>query len=399
MVFLKKFFVLGILILSFAACSVPETASKNQSSKSPDNQDNPPISFDESINIEFSFDESLGAELAQPSEVQGAVLEVTEPNDDTLTYELVEMDTHPGDHTHFTVDSKSGQISKKNENYDYETKDSYTFAVKVSNNASPPQSDQIQVTLTVNNLNETPLAPTGLIISSGDSKMVVSWEAPDNTGRPEITDYIIYWDTTSGGTANEEMSNGDTIYTLTGLNNSTTYYIHVKAKNADGLGETSLIDFGIPNVCPRCGQLLGSALGESFTNPFHSIQLSLDFHEDSSDPYKVQVLGDLYIKSFTSPACSIPAGKYKVTTTQAGVGSFTHLIGGLVLQASGPSQIELRGGEFIPDSIEQTSGCSGKSYSHGFSWTNGYLFSGGGTQCNYPITLDIPPRGRTFPCQ
>ena len=154
-----------------------------------------------------------------------------------------------------------------------------------------------------------------------------------------------------------------------------------------------------PDPCPRCGQLLGSALGESFTNPFHSIQLSLDFHEDSSDPYKVQVLGDLYIKSFTSPACSIPAGKYKVTTTQAGVGSFTHLIGGLVLQASGPSQIELRGGEFIPDSIEQTSGCSGKSYSHGFSWTNGYLFSGGGTQCNYPITLDIPPRGRTFSCQ
>ena len=250
LVFLKNFFILGILILSFAACS-----SSKQSNKSPDTKDPPSPSpgtentspsFDESTNTKFSFDESLGAELAKPSKIQGVLLEATDPDDDALTYELVEVDAHPGDHTHFTVNSKTGQIAKKNKNYDYETKNSYTFAVKVSDNANPPQSDQIQVTLTLNNLNETPLAPTGLTINSGDSKLVVGWRAPDNKGRPEITDYIIYWDTTSGGTANEEMSGGGAIYTLTGLNNSTTYYIHVKAKNADGLGKTSLVESGTP---------------------------------------------------------------------------------------------------------------------------------------------------------
>ena len=269
--FLKNFFVLGILILSFAACS-----SSKQSDKGPDPKDPPgpgtentPPSFDKSINTKFSFDESIGAELAKPSKIQGVVLEAKDPDDDTLTYKLVEVDAHPGDHTHFTVNSKTGQIAKKKKNYDYETKNSYTFAVKVSDDASPPQSDQIQVTLTVNNLNETPLAPTGLTISSGDSKLVVGWRAPDNTGRPEITDYIIYWDTTSGGTANEEMSSGDTIYTLTGLNNNTTYYIHVKAKNADGLGKTSLIESGTPvsgNSRPVIQGVVDQEVGEGQTS-------------------------------------------------------------------------------------------------------------------------------------
>ena len=271
LVFLKNFFVLGILILSFAACS-----SSKQSDKGPDTKDPPspstentPPSFDESTNTKFSFDESIGAELAKPSKIQGVVLEATDPDDDKLTYKLVEVDAHPGDHTHFTVNSKTGQIAKKKKNYDYETKNSYTFAVKVSDDASPPQSDQIQVTLTVNNLNETPLAPTGLTISSGDSNLVVGWRAPDNTGRPEITDYIIYWDTISGGTANEEMSSGDTIYTLTGLNNSTTYYIHVKAKNADGLGKTSLIESGTPvsgNSRPVIQEVVDQEVGEGVTS-------------------------------------------------------------------------------------------------------------------------------------
>ena len=281
LVFLKNFFILGILILSFSACS-----SSKQSDKSPDTKDPPspgtentPPSFDESINTEFSFDESPGAELAKPSKIEGAVLEATDPDDDTLTYELVEMDAHPGDHTHFTVNSKTGQIAKKNKNYDYETKSSYTFAVKVSDNASPPQSDQIQVTLTVNNLNETPLAPTGLTISSGDSKLVVSWKAPGNTGRPEITDYIIYWDTTSGGTTNEEMSGGDTIYTLTGLNNRTTYYVHVKSKNADGLGKASLIESGTPvsgNSRPVIQEVVDKEVGEGETSSVAVLVLDAD---------------------------------------------------------------------------------------------------------------------------
>ena len=250
--FLKNFLILWVLLFIFAACKSSGTSSKKQKNENLNTQNHPP-SFDELINTHvdthFFFDESLGAELAQPSEIPGALFTATDPDSSNiLTYKLVGVEGYPGDHTYFTVDSSSGQIFKNNKNYDHETKDSYTFAVEVSDNTSSPQVDQIQVTLIVIDLDEIPLAPKEVTISPGDNKLVVDWEAPYNTGRPEITDYTIYWDTTSGGTSNKRIISGvSTTHVITGLNNGSTYYVHVRAKNADGLGEASLIASGSPS--------------------------------------------------------------------------------------------------------------------------------------------------------
>ena len=268
---LKIFFILGILVFSVAACNKDSgISSKKQGSEEVRVQNYPPT-FDESIDRHFFFNESLGAEFAQSSEIPGALFTATDPDaDNILTYKLIGVDGHPGDHTHFTVDINSGQISKNNENYDHETKDSYTFAVEVSDNASPPQLDQIQVTFIVSDLNETPLAPTGMTISPGNNELVVGWEAPDNTGRPEITDYTIYWDTISGGTSNERIVSGvSTTHIITGLDNEIVYYVHVRAKNVDGLGEPSSIESSTPtsgNSQPVIQGVLDQQVGKGDTS-------------------------------------------------------------------------------------------------------------------------------------
>jgi len=137
-IYLKNFFVLSVLMFGFVACKDSGTSSNKQKNEDLSVQNRPP-SFDESIERHFFFDESLGAALSLSSEIPDAVFTATDPDSaDTLTYKLVEVDGHSGDHIHFAVDANSGQVSKNNENYDHETKDSYTFAVEVSDNASPP---------------------------------------------------------------------------------------------------------------------------------------------------------------------------------------------------------------------------------------------------------------------
>ena len=90
----------------------------------------------------------------------GALVEATDPEDDTLIYGLSGPDA-----TSFAIVSTSGQLQTKAE-LDHETKPSYVVMVTVTdgrdadNNVDPEVDDEIRVTITVTNVNEPPFFPT-----------------------------------------------------------------------------------------------------------------------------------------------------------------------------------------------------------------------------------------------
>lgn len=97
---------------------------------------------------------------------------------------------------------------------------------------------------TVNKMPITPNAPTNMIAAGGNSQVVLSWNEPTwNGGVHPISSYTIQQSTDGGTTWITAVSSTptlDTVYTVTGLNNGTTYRFRVAASNAAGLGDYSL---------------------------------------------------------------------------------------------------------------------------------------------------------------
>ena len=117
----------------------------------------------------------------------GAALSASDPDNDTLTYRIT--GPNPGG---FTVDEQTGQLrSGPASNYDFEdpTKSSYTVTVT----ASDPHgaSANIAVTVTVSDEDEPPGRPAVSISGQTLSSLTVEWDAPENAGRPAITDYDV----------------------------------------------------------------------------------------------------------------------------------------------------------------------------------------------------------------
>ena len=196
----------------------------------------------------FSFSEDVGSLEGAEAAIANAVFTATDPEGSTLSYSLEEVSAHTGDHNQFAIDRNTGQISRKNQNYDYEAQSSYVFAVQ----AEDPQglSSQVEVTINISNVVEVPPSLALTVIPGISGELEASWETDTNEGRPDISGYKIFWDTTSGGTANEHSISTatTTTYTITGLTNGTTYYVHIKAINADGEGAASANVSGTPAI-------------------------------------------------------------------------------------------------------------------------------------------------------
>jgi predicted RNA-binding protein with TRAM domain len=125
--------------------------------------------------------------------------------------------------------------------------DSYTFTVTATNSVgtgiASSASSSIEPAFTV------PSAPTGVIATPGNTKVVLSWTAPANGG-PSITGYDVYMGTTPGGESDAPV-NGTVLITATtttvsGLTNATTYYFTVKAENDIGRSAASAEVWAIP---------------------------------------------------------------------------------------------------------------------------------------------------------
>ena len=126
----------------------------------------------------------------------------------------------------------------------YEAKTSYSVTVEVSDrkdsddNADTKIDDTIAVTINVTDVAEPPAAPT-LSVSpnstSPTSKIDVSWNAPDMTGKPAISGYDVQYKLANDNdwTAKTHSGTG-TSTALTGLSTGKTYDVQVRGKERRG---------------------------------------------------------------------------------------------------------------------------------------------------------------------
>ena len=202
------------------------------------------------------------AENSAAGTTVGVAVTATDANDTALTYALSGADE-------FGIAAASGQISvARGAVLDFEAKASYTVTVSVSDGkdvAGTPDATAdatISVTINVTDVSEPPPAPEAPTVTQPDSdpetSLVVTWTAPDMTGRPPITDYDVRYRIRGGtGWSSAAHAGSGTSTTLTSLSAGTTYEVQVLAANADdssgwsaaGTGTTA--EMAVSNPAPE----------------------------------------------------------------------------------------------------------------------------------------------------
>ena len=174
----------------------------------------------------------------------GAPVVATDADNDTLTYSLDE------DHNAvFHIVPGSGQLQTKGA-LDHEANPSYTVTVTATDPSN--ESASIGITITVTDVEEPPPAPAIPMVkaaaTNGHNTLDVSWEAPDVTGKPEISGYEVQYQKQGAGEwgtdAVELPDPGTRSTTITGLTPGTTYEVRVLAKNDEGTGGWSPTGIG-----------------------------------------------------------------------------------------------------------------------------------------------------------
>ena len=181
------------------------------------------------------FEETFSDETVATATNIGQPVAATDPDTgDTLTYTMEGTDAGK-----FDIVSTSGQLrTRVGRSYDYEQQRTYSVTVVVED--SDDNSDEITVVLSVIDQNEPPLAPTPVFVSptSGSaSKLNVSWNPPDNTGRPSINNYDLqYREVDAANYSNGPQNVSGSRTTISGLKSGTRYQVQVRATNAEGNG-------------------------------------------------------------------------------------------------------------------------------------------------------------------
>ena len=176
---------------------------------------------------------------------------------DTQVVTVVATDADTGDTvTHsldstsdavFDIDGSTGAITvQSGADLNFEGTNSYTATVTASDGANTATHD---VTISVTDVDEppdTPAAPT--VTGASATSVSVSWTAPANTGRPDISDYDVQF-RVSGATAwsSHSFTGAGTSTTISSLTPSTTYQVQVMAKNNEGNSGWSATGSGATN--------------------------------------------------------------------------------------------------------------------------------------------------------
>ena len=207
------------------------------------------------------------AESAESGQNIGGVISATDADGDTLTYTVSGTDA-----ASFTIDSTSGQL-KTSAPLDYETDDSYSVTVEVSDGYGG--TDTIAVTISVTHVPDVPGRPSAPTLTPGYFELNVSWSPPANPG-PVITDYDVrYMRTVDSSWSDHAFTGTATSTRITGLGRSTGYQVQVRAINDEGTGawSTSTTATTSPNRAPSftialsvaentpSGQNIGEAFG------------------------------------------------------------------------------------------------------------------------------------------
>ena len=160
----------------------------------------------------------------------------TDPDNGTITYTLEGPDRNS-----FTIDETTGAIQTKAQVFDHESKATYSFQARASDNHSgeTPLHDQVDIIVNILDLNELPLTPTDVVAEHPTRfQYQISWSPPENTGRPPIDHYTIEW-TTDRNSPTTSKQAATTSSTVTALLPDTVYSTRVTAHNADGNGQPS----------------------------------------------------------------------------------------------------------------------------------------------------------------
>ena len=183
---------------------------------------------------------------------------VTAAGEGSLTYSLENTDTvAAGRAVSFDIVPSSGQIrTKSGENYDYEAYETRGRPYEVTVTATDPHGNSASITvgISVEDVDEPPLAPAAPSVASGpnpdsDTSLSVNWSAPENAGRPHITDYDVqYRKGTSGNWTPKSHTGTDTSTTITGLEAGERYQVQVLARNDEGDSPWSQPGSGRTNV-------------------------------------------------------------------------------------------------------------------------------------------------------
>ena len=228
--------VLGLIALFAVLVMGPEPvhAQANSVTFSPDT-------------VTREVDENTGA-----NQNVGSPVTATDAEDDALTYSLGGTDA-----SSFEIVSTSGQIqTKSGVTYDHEAKSTYTVTVTASDGNGG--TDDATVTISVNDVNEPPLAPTEVVavaVPRDYESISVRWTPPDNAGRPDITGYDVQTGTLSAQQNtfvwHGEIQNADGSPAIVdGLYHSSKYPIRVRAKNAEGDSPWVIINIVDTNFLP-----------------------------------------------------------------------------------------------------------------------------------------------------
>ena len=195
---------------------------------------NTPPMFGEGMTATRQLHETLGSQTLRTAENIGAAVTATDADMDSLTYRLEGTDA-----SKFTVVSSSGQLrTKVGEGYDHEVRQRYEVTLKAEDDQGGMAT--IAVSINIENRDEPPLAPgaPAVTASTGSTTSIdVRWTAPNNSGRPAITDYDLrYRAGTSGSWTDGPQGVNGTSASITGLTGNTAYQVQVRATNADGNG-------------------------------------------------------------------------------------------------------------------------------------------------------------------
>ena len=181
----------------------------------------------------ISYQTRSVAETAAAATNVGSAVTGTPYGTEKLTYALTGEAATSGA---FQIDSATGQVSvAQDAALDHETKSSYTGKVKWTVNG---QAAEVNLTIDVTDDDEPPLAPVNPQITSlTDTSFTVTWEAPDNTGRPAITEFELKSEAPDSTVTTHKTPDGAThSISISSLDPGTTYDLTLKARNADGDG-------------------------------------------------------------------------------------------------------------------------------------------------------------------
>ena len=131
-------------------------------------------------------------------------------------------------------------VGKTNVNYS----DNSSLGVSIGPSSSE-DSDYSQITETFTLTSKSfPITPVNLTATTGDGFVSLDWDQVSNA-----TGYNVYYDEMSGVTDNDSVITGitDDNYTLSNLQNNTTYYFRVASVNSNGISALSSEVSATPN--------------------------------------------------------------------------------------------------------------------------------------------------------